>query len=95
MKCVGMQYLSAIKALKMNGFTPKRTIHVSFVPEEETGGIGGMKDFVETEDFKQLNIGFAMDESAACPTDAFMLFYAERPMWRKFIILQCRWLEDP
>lgn len=84
MKCVGMQYLSAIKELKRDGLIPKRTIHVSFVPEEETGGIGGMKDFVETEEFKRLNVGFEMDESAASPTDAFMLFYAERPMWRKF-----------
>ena len=32
MKCVGVQYLAAIRALKKNGVTLKRTIHVMFVP---------------------------------------------------------------
>lgn len=32
MKSVGMQYLSAIKALKDSGIRLKRTVHVSFVP---------------------------------------------------------------
>lgn len=32
MKCVGMQYLAAIKALKRDGVHLKRTIHVTYVP---------------------------------------------------------------
>lgn len=32
MKCVGMQYLSAIKRLKDRGVVLRRTIHVLFVP---------------------------------------------------------------
>lgn len=32
MKCVGMQYLAAIRALKKDGVTMKRTIHVVYVP---------------------------------------------------------------
>lgn len=32
MKCVGMQYLSAIKRLKDQGVVLRRTIHVLFVP---------------------------------------------------------------
>jgi len=32
MKCVGMQYLAAIRALKEKGSRFKRTIHISFVP---------------------------------------------------------------
>lgn len=32
MKCVGMQYLAAIRALKKDGITMKRTVHVTFVP---------------------------------------------------------------
>lgn len=31
MKCVGMQYLAAIRALKRDGIRLKRTIHISFV----------------------------------------------------------------
>lgn len=32
MKCVGVQYLAAIRALKKEGVTLKRTIHIIFVP---------------------------------------------------------------
>lgn len=32
MKCVGMQYLAAIRALKKDRITLKRTIHVIYVP---------------------------------------------------------------
>lgn len=36
MKCVGVQYLAAIRALKRDGIKQlKRTIHVMFVPDEE------------------------------------------------------------
>lgn len=35
MKCVGMQYLAAIRALKKDGVQQlNRTIHISFVPGE-------------------------------------------------------------
>lgn len=79
-----MQYLSALKALKLEGFVPKRTIHLSYVPEEETGGIGGMKEFVDTEEFKSLNVGFSLDEGIASPNEVFSVFYAERAIWRKY-----------
>ena len=32
MKCVGIQYLEAIRHLKHKGFHPKRTVHLTFVP---------------------------------------------------------------
>lgn len=32
MKCVGVQYLAAIRALKKDGVTLKRTLHIMFVP---------------------------------------------------------------
>ena len=34
MKCVGIQYLEAIRKLKAQGFVPLRNVHVSFVPGE-------------------------------------------------------------
>lgn len=36
MKCVGMQYLGALRILKRNGVQFKRTIYVSFVPGNNT-----------------------------------------------------------
>lgn len=35
MKCVGMQYLGALRALKASGKQFKRTIYVSFVPGKQ------------------------------------------------------------
>ncbi len=82
MKCVGMGYLEAIRRLKANGFTPKRTIHLSFVPDEEIGGSDGMKLFVQTDEFKCLNIGVALDEGIPCPSEQFYIFNNERlPQW--------------
>jgi aminoacylase len=64
MKCVGMQYLAALRHFKRNNISFKRTIHVTFVPEEEIGGVDGMKDFVHQEAFKELNIGVSLDEGS-------------------------------
>lgn len=48
------------------------------------GGRYGMRPFVPTEDFRALNVGFAMDEGLASPDEQLSLFYAERAVWRKF-----------
>lgn len=82
MKSIGIQYLEAIRRLKLNGQQCKRTIHVSFVPDEEIGGVFGMKAFVKTADFKALNVGFALDESVACPYEKFIMFYGEKSTWQ-------------
>ncbi|KAH8267278.1 hypothetical protein KR018_000679 [Drosophila ironensis] len=74
MKCVGMQYLAAIRALKREGAQFKRTIHVSFVPDEEVGGGNGMQAFVSSPEFVSLNVGFSLDEGIASPTDEFPVF---------------------
>lgn len=85
MKCVGIQYLEAIRRLKLNGRRFKRTIHLSFVPDEEIGGVLAMQDFVHTNDFKSLNIGFALDEGVASPTNDFFLYNGERTLWHIWV----------
>lgn len=84
MKCVGMQFLGAIRALKRDGIKLKRTIHATFVPDEEIGGKLGMKEFVHKEGFRKLNCGFAIDEGIAGPGEEYPLFYGERSVWRRF-----------
>ncbi|XP_021957852.1 aminoacylase-1 isoform X1 [Folsomia candida] len=82
MKCVGVQYLEAIRNLKARGVVPLRTVHVSFVPDEEVGGYKGMACFVKSPEFASLNVGFALDEGIASPDESFHVFYGERAIWQ-------------
>lgn len=88
MKSVGVQYLEAIRKLKAKGFTPRRSIHVTFVTDEEMGGGKGMAAFVKTSEFASLNIGVELDEGGAYPLDLFPVFYGERTMWQIKITLK-------
>ncbi|XP_009078004.1 PREDICTED: aminoacylase-1 isoform X2 [Acanthisitta chloris] len=81
MKCVSIQYLEAVRKLKAEGKSFARTIHLTFVPDEEVGGHKGMEMFVQRPEFKALNVGFAMDEGLANPSDTFSVFYGERSPW--------------
>lgn len=81
MKCVGIQYLEAIRRLRQDSIILKRTIHITFVPDEEIGGEDGMGKFVESEYFKKLNVGVAFDEGMASQNEDFILFFGERSTW--------------
>ncbi|CAL0317915.1 unnamed protein product [Lupinus luteus] len=80
-KCIAMQYLEAIRNLKGREFIPTRSVHVSLVPDEEIGGFNGHARFVESKEFDELNVGFALDEGQASPGDEFRVFYADRFPW--------------
>jgi len=41
--------------MKENSVRPKRTIHLTFVPDEEIGGLTGLAPFLETPEFKVLH----------------------------------------
>ncbi|BBN12275.1 aminoacylase [Marchantia polymorpha subsp. ruderalis] len=85
MKCVGMQYLEAIRSLKASGYKPQRSIHVSFVPDEEIGGSDGAQKFYESEDFTELNVALVLDEGLASEDNNYRVFYAERSVWWFYI----------
>lgn len=82
---VGMQYLGAIRSFKRDQIKLKRTIHVTFVPDEEIFGRDGMKAFVKSDDFRELNVGFLLDEGIASENEIFKIFYGERTCWRKLV----------
>ncbi|PZC78193.1 hypothetical protein B5X24_HaOG202527 [Helicoverpa armigera] len=86
MKSVAIQYIEAVKRMKAKGIRLKRTLHLSFVPDEEIGGTLGMGEFVKTDAFKNLNVGFALDEGIASPTEEFLIFNGERTIWHMDII---------
>ena len=81
MKCVCAQYLLALE--RLSNIELKRTIHLSFVPDEEIGGADGMAYLVKSDEFKSLGkIAIAFDEGLANEKDAYTVFYGERaPLW--------------
>ncbi|KAJ7942613.1 aminoacylase-1 [Quillaja saponaria] len=81
MKCVGMQYLEAIRRLKASGFQPYRSIYLSFAPDEEIGGNDGAGKFASSEIFNNLNVGIVLDEGLPSPNENYRAFYAERSPW--------------
>lgn len=80
-KCVCIEYIAAIKKLKSQNFQPHRTVLLSYVPDEEIGGAEGMNVMLESEWFRSLKIGLALDEGLASEGDDFSVFYGERLPW--------------
>lgn len=81
MKCVGLQYIEAIRRLKQFGFEPTRTVYLSFVPDEEIGGHDGAEKFAASEQFEKMNVGIVLDEGLASVNDGYRVFYGERCSW--------------
>ncbi|KAI9598111.1 aminoacylase-1A-like protein [Syncephalis fuscata] len=81
MKIVGISYAEGLRRLKQTGWQPRRTLHLTFVPDEEIGGKDGMVAFIESGGFAELNPGFCLDEGLANPENAYKLYYAERVTW--------------
>ena len=76
MKCVCMQYLEALSRLKnTKKITLDRSIHISFVPDEEIGGLDGVGKFIKDSVFTDLNVGVALDEGLASEGDTYTVFY--------------------
>ncbi|XP_066970655.1 aminoacylase-1-like [Macrobrachium rosenbergii] len=88
MKCVSIQYLEALKRLQKDGATFLRTIHLTFVPDEELGGTEGMGMFINTLEFKKMNVGFGLDEGYANPTEKFSVFHGQRSP--RGILIRCK-----
>ncbi|CAN0916958.1 Acy1 [Linum grandiflorum] len=62
MKCVGMQYLEAVRRLKASGYQPLRSVYLAFAPDEEIGGHDGAELFAQSDAFRSLNVGIVLDE---------------------------------
>lgn len=43
-----------------------------------------MEKFAVTDRFKQLNVGFVLDEGLASENDVYRVFYGERCVWCEF-----------
>ncbi|XP_050346742.1 aminoacylase-1-like isoform X2 [Nymphalis io] len=86
-KDVGIQYIEAVRKLIQNNSTLERTVHITVMPDEETGGHRGIVPFVDSEEFKSLNIGFALDEGFTSQDNNMYVTYQDKRPWQvKFII---------
>ena len=81
MKSVGIQYLEAIRRLRATGFVPDRTVYLSFVPDEEIGGQDGAGAFVASDKFREIRVGFVLDEGLPSPAKEYRVFHGERSPW--------------
>lgn len=84
MKCVCAQYILALRRLLRTHKGFRRTLHLSYVPDEEIGGADGVGKFIESPLFKSLGtIGLALDEGLATPQPGkCSVFRGERqPLW--------------
>ncbi|XP_044738097.1 aminoacylase-1-like [Chrysoperla carnea] len=86
MKCVSIQYLEAIRYLKQNGVKLRRTVHISFVPDEEIFSADGMALFAKSQEFKDLNVGFGLDECGPTPNNEYVVTNGERVSWTLEIV---------
>lgn len=50
-------------------------------PDEEIGSKQAFELFIETEKFRSLNAGVALDEGLASPDECFSVFFGERLPW--------------
>uniref|UniRef100_A0A8C2C2W2 N-acyl-aliphatic-L-amino acid amidohydrolase n=1 Tax=Cyprinus carpio TaxID=7962 RepID=A0A8C2C2W2_CYPCA len=71
----------------MKCVTIHHLVFLMFLTDEEVGGHKGMETFVKHPEFQKLNIGFALDEGLANPTNANTVFYGEKNPW--WITVRC------
>lgn len=52
-----------------------------------------MMAFAPSDEFKALNVGFALDEGIASPTDEFPVYYGERTIRRELNYISSRLIQ--
>lgn len=62
MKGVGVAHYAALRQIKQNKINTLRTVHLILVPDEEVGGFNGARKLIQTQEFKNLNIKYILDE---------------------------------
>ncbi|KAJ3225634.1 adenylate cyclase [Clydaea vesicula] len=86
MKCCLAAYIECLRRIKgvyILSIKKIKGIGITLIPllDEEIGGADGMGKFVETNFFRSLNVGFALDEGLASPTHQVPVYFGERAIW--------------
>lgn len=80
-KSLGIMYLESLRRLiQKHPQGPLRTVHLTFVPGEETGGTRGLKCMANSKKFKSMfgEIGLVLDEGFPNEDERVWAFYGER-----------------
>jgi N-acyl-L-amino-acid amidohydrolase len=87
MKGVAAVHYGALKFFKQKYKNIRRTVYLVAVPDEELGGFSGTEQFIGTEIFKKLNVGFVLDEGLPSGDHQKLLIKISerRPIQIKFI----------
>ncbi|OMJ11281.1 Aminoacylase-1 [Smittium culicis] len=78
MKVTGSLYLEAFREIKASGKKFLRNVYSTFVPDEEIYSIEGMMPFSKSQEFKDMNIGFGIDEGVPSINTNTYYFTSER-----------------
>lgn len=54
-----------------------------FCLDEEISSVVGASTFFKMKEFSNLNVGVALDEGLANPSNKYSVFYGERTLWCK------------
>lgn len=85
MKCVCVQHLEALYRASQRGVL-KRSVHITIVPDEEIGGKDGLGNFLESDAFKSLNVGCALDEGLANPNPGEVTVFVSYLLSNRFFL---------
>lgn len=87
-KGVGICHYQALKELKDEDTLFKRTVYLIAVPDEEIGGFNGACQLVQTRQYKDLTIGYVLDEGLPSSSDRmlYIKITERRPLQVRFTI---------
>nr|QGW35752.1 Aminoacylase-1 [Locusta migratoria migratoria] len=87
-KQLAIMAVEAVRRLVMDDVKVRRNVLITVMPDEEIGGAGGMEKFVQSEEFRKLNVGFELDEGPVSPKTEYPVFNGERSSWK--VEVHCR-----
>ncbi|OLY77583.1 Aminoacylase-1 [Smittium mucronatum] len=77
-RLTGSLYLEAFRQIKASGKILLRNVYSTFAPDEEIYSIEGMIPFSKSQEFKELSIGFGIDEGGLSVNENTYYFTSER-----------------
>ncbi|XP_013178993.1 PREDICTED: aminoacylase-1-like [Papilio xuthus] len=78
MKSFTIQYFLALRNLKKNNIKLLRNVYMVVTPDGAVGSLNGIVPFLESDTYKQLNVGFVLDRSIPNPNNEIYIFNSDK-----------------